>query len=603
MAKKKDRNPAPTLRKVYEASKKHRKECIEEKWDSALKAYKAEKDTSSVQPSSQTRVTKTRTNFIFSQIETMKAILAASRPAISVKAIMTWDPWWVWMADEITKNINRVFTRNTITVRQIEFITNSMHFGKAYFKPTWSAEGFGGYGDVKIEVPDTRAIFLEPGKMSVADSNYIFERTSCSMLTLIRKYPAMEGEIRRLFAKGGSTASPLTEPAPTSTEQSYSTETNVSAPDAAANTTSTDVFKVMEDAMGTDRKEAELVEAWFWDPEMVETLEDALSDTGQKMLTSTGNRKKEKRQTPRFPNGRLVQFAGNLTFRDQQNKFPDLPYVEYFNYSGPDWPYGLPEAYNLVPIQKQIDIRKNQVADILNTMLAPKVFYDASAGLDPDTYTNEPGQLIPVRNVQGIKIVEPPHMGVAASATIAELKTDMETVSGIREVTQGSIPGDIRSGTAIELLQESGELRMQPKSQLLQVTYAELAKHVFRLQMKFYKEGVHWSVPDTIKRDKKWEEWVESGNMPADMFEFEVRAGVNLPRSRVAQQQLMLQYHERELADDEYMVQHSNLPNKEQLMERQAELWELKRELLKKRLKEELEGQPNANTTGAAQAG
>jgi hypothetical protein len=588
-----DKNIATTLSAVYGDAKKHREKEIEEKWEAALKAYKAEQDTGSVHPTTKTRVTRTKTNFIFSQIETMKPILGSNRPTISLKAVMSYDEWWVWMAEEVTKNINRIFDRNDISVRQSELITNSLHFGKAYFKPIWNPEGFGGYGDVKIEVPDTRSIVLEPGKMSVKDSNYIFEKTACSRLTLLRKYPGMADQISSLFAQG-SGGGRAAQPGLTSVRGAESVETNISAPGAAAETTSTSVFKAMDDGLAAKKKAVDLIEAWFWDPEAVEVLEDEMSDTGQPILTKTGNRRKRKRNVPKYPNGRLVQFAGHYTFRDQQNKFPGLPYIEYFNYSGPDWPYGLPEAFNLVPIQKQIDVRKNQVADILNTTLAPKVFFDTTAGLDPDVYTNEPGQLIPVRNVQGIKVVPPPSIGVAAAATIQELKMDMETVSGIREVSQGSIPGDIRSGNAIELLQESGETRMKGKSDGLEVADANLAKQTMQLVFKFYKDGVHWHVPNWIKEHKNWKEYVEGGNMSPDFFEFEVRAGVNLPRSRVAQQALMLNLFDRGVIDEQYLVQHLNVPNKEQLIDRMKSQWESRRQQ---------EEQGNANTVRTAQAG
>jgi hypothetical protein len=70
---------------------------------------------------------------------------------------------------------------------------------------------------------------------------------------------------------------------------------------------------------------------------------------------------------------------------------------------------------------------------------------------------------------------------------------------------------------------------------------------------------------------------LDKGEVHPDFFDIEVQAGVNRPRSRVAQEQKLQWMFDREMVDEEYMVSHSQLEDKDELLTRQKELFEAKK--------------------------
>ena len=134
------------------------------------------------------RRANTKTNFMFSQIETMKPILTTNIPSIEVKPVVE-SPAWDKIAEKFTEIYNRVLHRNDGRARYCDLVDNGLQGGIAWFKHVWNDDLFGGFGDVEIKVPNTKAMYLEPGIDDIRDLNYIFEITTVNELTMLRRYP------------------------------------------------------------------------------------------------------------------------------------------------------------------------------------------------------------------------------------------------------------------------------------------------------------------------------------------------------------------------------------------------------------------------------
>lgn len=581
----KDKETVRTLGLLYGDSKAKRKD-IADKWDKHLDWLKGKQEIKD-RPASKTNSV---TNFLFSEMMTIVPILTSNVPTVSVKGqkdglvVAGSDVEWGEVGDTLGRLINQIFARNYIVERSGELVTHGLSFGKAYFKSVWDKSLYDGHGDVRISVPDTRSIFLEPGKILLEDMNYVFEVTSVDELTLLRKHRELRDRISLLFDK--QKRSGQDQPA-TIGKSPDDVMKNANAPGSSALTSSMGAIWDMG-AKDKDRKDyVDLIEAWFHDDEMVEESVAILDKRGEKVPDRrTGNDKTEQKMRSKFPNGRLVQFAGNIIFRDQKNKFPGFPYVEFWNYQIPGMQYGMSELDQTVAIQEQYNIRNNQLYDLLNYNLGPLRIHDASANLDPDLYTNAPNLLLEVGNVNGFKQIDPPNVGRGAFESLEKIKREIETVFGVREVTQGSIPGDIRSGTAIEALQEAADVRLRMKSRSLEATFKRLAKFLINMISEFYIPGVHYDEKyKVIKR------------LHADMFDVEIRAGVNLPRSRVGQQEAMFRMFSEGIVDEQYIIEHSQLEDKEALVDRMRPLWEAKRQALENQIQQAMnqpgaEGQP-----------
>jgi hypothetical protein len=574
-SKNKDQQITHALNLLFENSKKDSK-LEREEWDEGLKEYKGEQKNRFAGKGRKSRRTNSITNFLFAEMETIKPILTANIPKITLRPVRESDAW-----QDIAKlwgqAIALAFSRNDIGMRVLELVDNGLFFGKGYFKPTFDDGMMGGFGDIKIEVPNTKRIYLEPGIERIRDANYIFEVREVNRLSLMRQYPEKVDEIMALFRSGGAGVSSM--PGMQAGLED-SKQISPSAPGAAANTGSTTIFDVMAE-QGNDKaqKGVNLIEAWFHDPEMVEVSVDVMTSKGDKQIDGrTGKPKTEKRMSKRFPNGRLVQFAEKVKFGDQPNKFPGIPYIEYWNYVSPDTPYGTSELKNTRQIQKQINVRKNQLSDLLNLNLAPTRIVGIGADMKTP-WTNEPGQIVRVNDVNQVKVIPAPNVSLAAFTSTDQLKQDLETVFGVREVTQGTIPGDIRSGAAIEALQEAADVRLRGKTRQIEIAIKNLSRFILNMMVAHYKEGVHYFVDEKLKKTPEWKQTVGKGVRNfSDFFDIEVQAGVNLPRSRIAKQQLILELHARGLLSDSYVASHVDLDDFDALELEMGETWNARRD-------------------------
>ena len=109
---------------------------------------------------------------------------------------------------------------------------------------------------------------------------------------------------------------------------------------------------------------------------------------------------------------------------------------------------------------------------------------------------------------------------------------------------------------------------------------------------KHYIVGVHFqptgSVPDLDEPNNRIEimDTVEWGfrkkkQIGAHFFDVKVQAGVNRPRSKVAKQQYVQWLHGQGIVDDEYVVDHSDIDGKDELIKRMKETWDAKRIAMK----------------------
>lgn len=564
---------AKSLNTLLDMCKEKRKD-LTEQWEKDFNMYLGKQE---FQRRSK-RKSNTMTNFLFSEIETIKPILTAEAPSISLKPILD-TPGWQMIAEIYTKAINRIFDRNDFRARQLELVTNGLLFAHGYYKVTWDSELFGGNGDVRIDIPDTRAMFLEPEKMLPREWNFVMEVTGVDELSLLRKHPDRADDIHALFAKAGQK---MKSP-PTGSSKQVDAGPSASAPGAAASSSTSRFFDIMQQVDIDDPKTIELVEIWFHDDETMESMVEIVDKNGKKRKTK-GTKKK-------YPNGKFVQFAGNNIFIEKENKFPGFPYIQFRNYFVPGEQYGMTELRQAAPIQKQYNVRNNQLYDWMNFNLGPTRFYDPRSGLDPNMITNAPNQWIPVNDAQGIKTDQPAHLNQAAFESLQKIKQEIETIFGVREVTQGTIPGDIRSGAAIEALQEAADVRLRGKSREMESSLRELTKFIVQMVTKFYIHGVHFRAdhrtiesPDgeqmPVTQTPEWKEYVEGKKLFGEFFDIEIRAGVNLPRSREARRQNILELHSRRVVDDEFLLDHSQVDGKEALLERMKEIFEARQKAL-----------------------
>ena len=520
------------------------------------------------------------TNLSFSQIETIKAILTQNTPIITYGAPVKTEAW-IDIAKLMTELVARIFKRNNMKFQNTQMIHNSLLYGISWLKPIWDEELFGGHGDIGIGVPDTRDMYLEPGKgPNARKCNLLFETTTTDGLTLIREHPKRRDDVLNLIKKNSG----KTRGAPLAFLKEREKGFTATAAGAATSTNTAGFFEIMGTIGEHVKQDIELVEAWFHDDQTIEDIIEVFD-------IRTGVTRKEPGERSLFPDGRLMQFAGQVIFEDRENKFPGFPYVEYLNYVAQDQ-YGVAEMKHIENLQKQHDIRNRQLFNIMGNKVANLIILGARASADPDMFTNAPNNIVNIQgDPDGIRVIDAPNIGTAEFNSMDTIERWIEIVTGVPAVSKGLVPAEVRSGAAIEQLQEAADTRLKGKSGEMERTYGNLGGVLAQMIPRHYIENVHYHIPKGLEKTKEWKQW-KNGNIHKDFFEIEVEAGVNRPRSKIAQKQEQQWMFDREILDEEYMAKHTQLEDIDEVIERMTPIWEAKREAKLKELEAAAAEQP-----------
>lgn len=195
--------------------------------------------------------------------------------------------------------------------------------------------------------------------------------------------------------------------------------------------------------------------------------------------------------------------------------------------------------------------------------------------------------MVPAHDVTQIKIEQAPGIPSEAFISLEKIQREEEIVHGVEAINRGAVPGDIRSGAAIEALVEQADTRLRSKSGELESAFMDMGGKIVSMIQNHYIEGIHFimrgSVPDAgdpnniagidIKETLEWEFW-EKKEIGPHFFDIKVQAGVNRPRSRVAKQQFVQWLATQGYVDGQYVIEQSDLEGKDELLLRMKPVFE-----------------------------
>jgi hypothetical protein len=569
------KNRAKYLQSILSDMKKFRKDKYDEKWNESLRWFKGEQKLRSEGLSRDFR-SDTVTNFLFAHIMTTTPTLARRLPVVSVTPF---TKEFKVQARELESLVRRIFVHNDFASKQTQAVTNGLLFGRGFYKPIFNPKMRGSTGDIQITVPDTRGIYKD--KLWVGDSSLVFECRQLDKLTLYQMYPDKKRQIDRAFRKDVTQKQEDSYQSDNTGEvgyRAYKTD-DVGGGTQGDNPPSSQAY-VWDVAANKekDHQTVEFVEAWIVDETTIQNIKDIKDDKLRKRF------KKDDFPMRPYPTGRLVAMIGTEIIDDRPNPFPRFPYVEWDNYCIPGEIYGHGDLEQLKPIQEQYNIRSNQIFDGLNFATFPITFYDHTSGLEPEEIENKPGGYYPVEDIKGIQRFDPTGVSSGAFQSLPQLEHVFEVISGSREVSQGEVPGDVRSGYAVEQLQELAQNRLSLKTQSLEYAIKNVVSYITDMIGLFYIPGVHYTDEVDLK------------GISADMFDFEVRAGINLPQSKFAQRQDQWKMLESGVVDRKYMLDNSDIHDKEEIENRMMPLWEAEKQALLSQANQ-MGGVPNAATS------
>lgn len=174
-----------------------------------------------------------------------------------------------------------------------------------------------------------------------------------------------------------------------------------------------------------------------------------------------------RKTAPCCPSGwRVIQFLADGTFLDTKPLDAcyggrnieierDYPQVGRF------YPPG--ELDNVVPINRSINRRTTMLNRALEFEAIPILLADTSAGPEIDNRAVEPGDVIRKQQGSQVEWMQVQSVGGQHFEMLSVEKMDMDTISGVHDVTEGRRPEGIEAASAIRSLQQAAQTRIRGK--------------------------------------------------------------------------------------------------------------------------------------------
>ncbi len=195
----------------------------------------------------------------------------------------------------------------------------------------------------------------------------------------------------------------------------------------------------------------------------------------------------------KFRRGVYAVVAGDTVLDVRQNQFRAngsvaLPYTffEEIQVPGRLWPTcALEQAISL---QAEYNRGRSQVIESRNQMGKPKWLVPKGANIGDYALTSEPGEVVEHTFGHAPVAWTPPPLPPYVLRTLELARVDIQDVTQIHDVTQGKQPGSVRSGRAINALQEQDLSVLAPTIQSIEFQLKKFGGMLLELLSRKIKE-------------------------------------------------------------------------------------------------------------------
>lgn len=379
-------------------------------------------------------------NFIFSTIESMRPIMFDGKPKFEAVPMTL-------KAMEFAGDINQVMDYEWHRSKmQIKMLSNSIYtlaIGTSIIMLTQETETLPGSdvdGNVKPIPVNPFNLFPDPLATSVEDAEYIIYATYMHENMLKKLYPDKIDEIT-----GGS----------------------IQYSELVDN----------RDEGSTIKNQVLVLEMWSRDYTTIESEEEGESGT--------------KKVSQKYPTGRVTVVAPelNILFKDEPSPYQSgrFPFFLFKDIDVPFQFWGEGDVRWLLSPQNAINDLSNQIIDNAKHTANAVWVIDKNSGIPLNTLVNRPGLVIRKNPGTTVERQSPSSMPMYVSEKVNSLKTDIEIISGIHDVSRGQTPTGIESGSAIMALQEAAQTRIRLKIQIMECALGELGTEWFERIKQFWK--------------------------------------------------------------------------------------------------------------------
>jgi len=485
-----------------------------------------------------------RSALVASKIDTMTAIQTDNRPKIFINpespgpGAPEWESTTLQraveklggvqgLAETLTKVFDNWWEENGIDEELYSLVKEARVCGAAVAKIWWNRKLKNFRGDVVFERVPIEDFYPDPDAKSIADCRFCFHTKVV--------------DVEELRARYGVAAEKI-QPDP---------DFSVLYPDRDKGDE--------DDGLKFRVKKTVLVEGYFKDNSMHRVDGENTNPV----------------EMPKYPNGRIVTFCGNVILRDEPNPYPGFPFVKFTANPVPGGFMGKSDVRDLAPIQENADMIMQQIMANMRLVGNAKLLYEEGALTDPDNISNIVAEKIQVTHMDGVQFVPPQAAAADGYSVYDRMLRLADDISGIHDVSEGKESSGIRSGRAIISLQEGTNRRIRPSARFFESFLKAAGEKILWLILRHYKKGRVYRYGECRR---------QAAYLPVNLSDlditFDIAIGPNstLPADRTAKANLALALlgtpaeDGLPVVDRQYVMEHLDLPGREEVLQRMAAL-------------------------------
>lgn len=509
-------------------------------------------------------------NLTWANIMTEVGIQTDSRPKVDYVAT---EPSDFQFAD-VLKEINDMnWSKPLITghgwQRKLQTaIFKSKIYHVVHMMVDWDPEMEDGIGDVSLKVLDPYGCFWDPKADSIGEARWFIYAEAMPTALLKEKYPKQADQIKpdvTLFSEPSNDGIDDTDIDRFFTAGRFSDRKTTQRADRE-----TDRFGGEPMTMW--------VRCWLKDETVIDEVKDL--DDGTKDFI-----KKKK-----FPKGRYIEVANNVTLKDEENQFEDglFPICTLVNYDYGEYA-GENEVTHQRGPQKLVNYTLSHIMDQFKMGANPQKIVTTRAQSIIKKLTNEPGLVVAVPEQGDIRFEAGPGISPGSFNLLDSVKSMLDNVSGLFDVSKGAPQPGITSGLMLEGFVEAAQTRPRMKNRsvdefLTQIGYLCASRYlqfysaprVFRLtNREGFPEFVTFFVTEdeegnrVAKVDRQAQQpdgsFTPAGNIQTmsakGIPDVKPVSGSNLPFARAQKQATALDLFSKGLITREAVLEAVNWPN------------------------------------------
>ena len=256
------------------------------------------------------------------------------------------------------------------------------------------------------------------------------------------------------------------------------------------------------------------------------------------------------KRSKNYPMGRMIVVASNELLEDKGLPVGEIPLVKFDDVTIGGKYYGEAVITHMRPIQEQFNRLYQKRQQWVSLLLSGKYLVPRGSQLTKESLDDQSGEVVeytPVVNGGEPKVMEVPNIPQYAYKEEESLQAQLDDISGINEVSRGSLPSAQIPAIGMQFLTEQDDTRIGLEVTNHEEGYARLGKLILMYAQKFYVkerllkvggQGLEYTIKSFKGSDLK-------GNTDVIVIK-----GSSLPGSKVLKRQEVLNLYTQGLLGD-----------------------------------------------------